>query len=122
MRLRVGVLGAEQLARVLGGERLDGVDVLAAGVEAVTDGALGVLVAEPGAHRQQDGGGRVVLARDQLQRGPLVGEFGPGGVGDAGSTVAITSSAALVGGAGGGSEVSVVEARWAGRSGSCRTA
>ena len=37
VRLDVGVRRAEQLAGVLGGERLDGVDVLAAGVEAVAD-------------------------------------------------------------------------------------
>jgi hypothetical protein len=40
--LRVGVRRTEQLASVFGGERLDGVDVLATRVEAVTDGALGV--------------------------------------------------------------------------------
>ena len=33
--------------RVLGGDRLDCVDVLTAGVEAVPDGALGVFVGEP---------------------------------------------------------------------------
>ena len=68
VRLHVGVRRAEQLAGVLGRERLDGVDVLAAGVEAVADRALGVLVGEPGAHREQHGGRGVVLARDQLQR------------------------------------------------------
>ena len=78
----IGVRRAEQLARVLGGERLDGVDVLAAGVEAVADRALGVLVAEPGAHRQQHGRRGVVLAGDQLQRGALVGELLAGGLGD----------------------------------------
>ena len=68
VRLRVGVLGAEQLPGVLGGERLDGVDVLAAGVEAVSDGALGVLVGQPGAHRQQHRRRGVVLRGDQLER------------------------------------------------------
>ena len=84
VRLGVGVLGAEQLAGVLGGERLDGVDVLAAGVEAVPDGALGVLVGQPGAHGQQHGGRGVVLRGDQLERGALVGQLGAGGVGDPG--------------------------------------
>ena len=78
VRLRIGVRRAEQLAGVLGGERLDGVDVLAAGVEAVADRALGVLVAEPGAHGQQHGRRGVVLARDQLERAALVGAA-PGG-------------------------------------------
>ena len=55
VRLHIGVRGTEQLARVLGGQRFDGVDVLAGRVEAVTDGALGVLVREPGTHRQQHG-------------------------------------------------------------------
>ena len=75
VRLDVGVRRAEQLAGVLGGDRLDGVDVLAAGVEAVADGALGVLVAKPVAHGQQHGGAGVVLAGDQLQRRALVGQF-----------------------------------------------
>ena len=82
VRLHVGVRRAEQLAGVLGGERLDGVDVLAAGVEAVADRALGVLVAEPGAHRQQHGRRGVVLAGDQLERGALVGQLLAGGLGD----------------------------------------
>jgi len=72
VRLDVGVLGPEQLPRVLGGDALDGVDVLTAGVEAVPDRALGVLVAQPGAHRQQHRQRRVVLARDELQRTSLV--------------------------------------------------
>ena len=83
VRLHVGVLGAEELAGVLGGERLDGVDVAAAGVEAAADGALGVLVAEPVAHRQQHGRGGVVLAGDQLEHVALVGDLPADGVGDA---------------------------------------
>ena len=75
VRLRIGVRRPEQLARVLGGQRLDGVDVLAGGVEAVADRALGVLVAEPGAHREQHGGRGVVLGGDQLQRRALVGQL-----------------------------------------------
>ena len=62
--------------------RLDGVDVLAAGVEPVADRALGVLVAEPGAHRQQHRRRGVVLAGDQLERAALVGELLAGGLGD----------------------------------------
>ena len=80
--LDVGVLGAEQFAGVLGRDRLDGVDVLAAGVEAVTDRTLGVLVAHPGAHGGQHRKACVVLRRDQLQRVALIGEFLPGGRGD----------------------------------------
>ena len=53
VRLHVGVGRAEQLARVLGGHGLDGVDVLAAGVEPVPDGALRVLVGQPAAHGEQ---------------------------------------------------------------------
>ena len=44
VRLGVGVFGAEQFPRVLGCDRLDRVDVLAAGIEAMSDGPLGVLV------------------------------------------------------------------------------
>ena len=83
VRLDVRVLGAEELAGVLGRDRLDLVDVLAAGVEAVPDRALGVLVRQPRAHGQQDGRGGVVLGGDELERGALVGELGPGGGGDA---------------------------------------
>ena len=82
VRLHVGVRGAEQRAGVVGGGLLDGVDVLAAGVEAVPDRALGVLVREPGAHRQQDGGGGVVLAGDQLERRALVGQLAADRAGD----------------------------------------
>ena len=53
VRLHVGVGRAEQLAGVLGGHGLDGVDVLAAGVEPVPDGALRVLVGQPAAHGEQ---------------------------------------------------------------------
>ena len=80
VRLGIGVRRPEQLARVLGGQRLDGVDVLAAGVEPVADRALGVLVAEPGAHRHQHGRRGVVLAGDQLERGPLVAQLGACGL------------------------------------------
>ena len=84
VRLHVGVLGAEQFTGVLGGDGLDGVDVLAAGVEAVADGALGVLVAQPGAHGREYRQAGVVLGRDELQRRALVGEFLTRRGGDAG--------------------------------------
>jgi hypothetical protein len=83
VRLDVGVAGAEQLTGVLGGQRLDGVDVLAAGVEAVADGALGVLVAEPVAHGEQHGRRGVVLAGDELEGSALVLDLRADGVGDA---------------------------------------
>ena len=82
VRLDVRVRRAEQRLGVVGGGLLDGVDVLAAGVEPVPDRALGVLVRQPGAHRQQDGGRGVVLAGDQLQRGALVGQLAADRAGD----------------------------------------
>ena len=108
VRLGVGVLRTEQLAGVLGGERLDGVDVLAAGVEAVADGALGVLVAEPGAHGEQHGGRGVVLACDQLQRAALVGQLLAGGVGDPRLDRGDDLEGLAVGAAGEGGETGVV--------------
>ena len=101
VRLHVGVRRAEQLARVLGGEGLDGVDVLAAGVEAVPDRALGVLVGEPRAHGQQDGRRGVVLARDELERGALVGELLAGRLGDPGLDGGDDLERRVVGGRGG---------------------
>ena len=53
VRLHVRVGRTEQRLGVVGGRLLDDVDVLAAGVEPVTDRALGVLVRQPRAHRQQ---------------------------------------------------------------------
>ena len=75
VRLHVGVGRAEQLAGVLGGHGFDGVDVLAAGVEPVPDGALRVLVGQPAAHGEQRRRGRVILAGDQLERITLVGKL-----------------------------------------------
>ena len=72
VRLHVRVLRAEQLLGVLGGQRLDGVDVAAACVEAAADGALGVLVRQPAAHREQHRRRGVVLAGDELQRRALI--------------------------------------------------
>src|ERR1019366_6527039 len=83
VRLQVGVRGAEQGAGVLGGDGLDRVDLLAAGVEPVPDGALGVLVAEPVPHGQQRGGGGVVLARDELEGAALGGQLAGDRFGDA---------------------------------------
>ena len=93
VRLHVGVRRAEEGLRVVGGEALDGVDVLAAGVEPVPHGALGVLVREPRAHRQQHRRRGIVLAGDELQRGALVGQFGADGGRDLGSTAPITCRA-----------------------------
>ena len=74
--LDVGVVAAEQALGQLDGAALDGVDVLAAGVEAVAGRALGVLVRQPVAHGQQGRRGGEVLAGDQLEVGPLVGQLG----------------------------------------------
>ena len=82
--LDVGVLGAEERLRQLDGARLDGVDVVAAGVEAVAGRALGVLIAEPVAHREEDGGRGEVLAGDELEVRTLVGELLADAVGDFG--------------------------------------
>src|SRR5205809_7584699 len=82
--LDVGVLGAEERLRQLDGARFDGVDVVAAGVEAVAGRALGVLIAEPVAHREEDGGRGEVLAGDELEVRTLVGELLPDAVGDLG--------------------------------------
>jgi hypothetical protein len=82
VRLRVGVLAPEERTGVFRSQGLDRVDVLAAGIEAVADGALGVLVTQPGAHREQHGGGGVVLTRDELQGSALVVELRTGGLGD----------------------------------------
>jgi hypothetical protein len=75
VRLQVGVLGAEQRLGHVRAVRLDGVDVVAARVEAVARVALGVLVVEQVAHRLLDGQRRVVLAGDQLDVGPLINQL-----------------------------------------------
>ncbi|MPM84426.1 hypothetical protein SDC9_131498 [bioreactor metagenome] len=105
MRLGVGVLGAEQFASVLGGHRLDGVDVLAACVEAVTDGSFGVFVRQPGAQTQQRRQRRVVLGRNELQRMPLVVQFSLDRLGDAWFGLTDKGQHCLVGGGGEGSRV-----------------
>ena len=84
VRLDVGVVRAEQRAGVAGGQRLDLVHDLAAGVETVPDGAFGVLVRQPGAHGHQDGGRGVVLRRDELELTALVREFVGDGAGHGG--------------------------------------
>ena len=77
------MIGAEHLARKVGCSLLNRVDIVAAGVEAVTGEALRVLVGEQVAlgqlHRQR----AVVLAGDQLDIGTLVGQL----LGDRGSYV-----------------------------------
>ena len=75
MGLRVRVLGAEERASQVVRTRLDRIDVVAARVQAVARSALGVLVAQPVAHREQHRGAGEVLARDQLEVGPLVDEL-----------------------------------------------
>ena len=75
VRLNVRVGRTEQRLGVVDGRLLDDVDVLASGVEPVTDRALGVLVRQPRTHRQQRRRGRVVLAGDQLQRLALIGQL-----------------------------------------------
>ena len=99
MRLHVSVRRAEQLLGVLSGHALNGVDVLAAGVEAVPDGALGVLIRQPGAHRQQHRGRGVVLAGDQFERISLVGKLFARRRGDAGLNRLDDLQCRLVGGA-----------------------
>ena len=84
MGLEVRVRGAEERLRELDGARLDGVHVVAAGVEAVAGRALGVLIAEPVAHREEDGGRGEVLAGDELEVRTLVGELLADAVGDFG--------------------------------------
>ncbi len=81
VRLGIHVRRAEECARELVGARFDDVDVVASGIEAVPGRALGVLVAEPVAHREQHGRAREVLACDQLEVRPLVGELVQDGVG-----------------------------------------
>ena len=83
VRLDVGIGCAEQLTCVLGGNRLDRVDVLAGRIEPVPHRALGVLVGQPRAHREQHRRRRVVLAGYQLQRSPLVRKLFAGRLGDA---------------------------------------
>ncbi len=102
VRLDVGVVGAEEGAGVLGGDGLDGVDVAAAGVEAAAGGALGVLVAEPVAHGEQDGRGGVVLAGDELERGALVVDLLADGGGDPRFDLADHVEGGAEGGVGGG--------------------
>ena len=82
--LDVGVVGAEELLGVPGRDGLDRVDVAAAGVEAVPDGALGILVGEPRAHGEQRRERGVVLRRDELQRVALIGQLLADGLGDGG--------------------------------------
>jgi hypothetical protein len=85
VRLDIGVVGAEQVPSERGRAALDLIDALAAGIEPVADGALGVLVGEPVPHRQQYGELGVVLAGDELQLAALVVELVHGRRGDVGN-------------------------------------
>ena len=53
MRLDIGVLGTEERLGVLGSQRLDAVDHLASGIEAMAWSAFGVFVRQPVAHGEQ---------------------------------------------------------------------
>ena len=75
VRLDVGVLRTEEVPGKLDGASLDGVDVLAPGVEAVVGVALGVLIGEEVAHGELDGEGGVVLRGDHLEAVGLVVEL-----------------------------------------------
>lgn len=80
--LYVSVLSAEQSAGMLGGDRLDGVNVLATGVEAVAGSTFGVLIREPGTHGRQNWQGCVVFGSNKFEGMTLVGEFSTGGLRD----------------------------------------
>lgn len=67
MRLDVGMLGSEELAGTVAGERLGNVDELTAAIVPPTGIAFGVLVRQDGAGSLQDRGTGVILGGDQLQ-------------------------------------------------------
>ena len=67
MRLHVGVLGAEQLARTLTGDLFYDVHTLAAAVVALARIALGILVGKMAAHCRHNGRCDDVFTGDQLQ-------------------------------------------------------
>ena len=71
VRLHVGVVGTEQLAQAVAGERLGVVDHRVAAVVALARVALRVLVGEDGALGREHRGRHEVLRRDQLHRGVL---------------------------------------------------
>ena len=84
VRLDVGVVGAEQLARAVAREVLDDVDLLAPAVVALAGQALGVLVGERRARRLEDGHRHEVLRGDELDRGALAVQLGIDRCGDLG--------------------------------------
>ena len=84
VRLHVGVVGAEQLAQAVAGERLGFVDHRVAAVVALRRVALGVLVGEHRALRREHRGRREVLRRDELHRGVLADRLAADDVGDLG--------------------------------------
>ena len=75
VRLGIGVRRAEELAGPLVGQVLDRIDIVAAGIEAVVRNALGVLVGQEVGHGALGRQRRVVLAGDQLDVAPLVGQL-----------------------------------------------
>src|ERR1035438_8564032 len=75
MRLDIYVVRAEKRASQVGRLRLDCVDIVTAGVKPVARITLGVLVGEKVSLRQLHRQRAVVLARDQLDVGSLVGQF-----------------------------------------------
>ena len=82
MRLRVRMVSAEQRAGEFVYSRLDDIDVVASRIQTMTRRALGVLVAQPIPHSQQDRRTRIVLTRDQLQVRPLINQLLQDGIRD----------------------------------------
>ena len=66
VRLHVGIGSAEKLFGAFDRDRLQHVHIVAAAVIALAGVAFGIFVRQNGAHRENDGGGRDVLRRDQL--------------------------------------------------------
>ena len=74
--MRPGIFEAPDVVPgLLGGEGLEGVHIVAGGVEPVLRVPRGVLAGEEAAHRQLRRQGAVVLAGDQPQVRALVGEL-----------------------------------------------
>ena len=68
---------------MLGGDGFDFVDVLAPGVKTVPDGALSVLIRQPGPRGQENRRRGVVFAGDQFERITLISKLFAGSRGDA---------------------------------------
>src|SRR5690348_2561800 len=82
--LDVGVLGAEKFFGAFDGEALDAVDVFASAVVALAGVALGVFVAEDGAHGFHDGFGDEIFGGDEFEAGGLAADLVVEGGGDFG--------------------------------------